>query len=261
MSAIDYLQVFQTQKRWRIINETVIQEPSLALGQDFNLLKEVALGKRGATARVWQSPQCLVATRKETRFPNFESASKQLAAEHWPVIVRDSGGTAVPLQPGVLNLALIFPQAATQQFDLDCVYLALCEPIKRALSHLGLHAEYGATEGSYCDGRYNLNVGGLKITGTAQKIMLSPPSVKGVKQAVLAQAMLMVDVDAQLGTDQVNKLYTLSGNDRRFDPAVATSLKQLLSHSKQIKTQETADLTNSIREILIKELHVITMSS
>ncbi|WP_415887992.1 biotin/lipoate A/B protein ligase family protein [Neptuniibacter sp. QD37_6] len=255
MSETSFTDIFTQQKRWRIIDEPICCNPIQALEQDFALLKEVAQTKRGATARIWETTQCLVATRKETRFPNFEQACQQLEQEQWPVIVRDSGGTAVPLQQGILNLAVIFPQRTDQAFDLDMVYIALCEPIKRALSNIGLKADYGSTEGSYCDGRYNLNVDGLKITGTAQKIMLSPPNNKNVKQGVLAQAMLMVDVDAETGTHWVNRFYQLAGNDRRFKPEVATSLIDLLDH-----TQRPEQFTAYIRALIIEELKKLTLS-
>jgi len=239
------LELFQRQPRWRFIDEPLAADPLQALERDTFLLKEVASGKRGATARLWENPQCLVVTRKETRFPGFAEAREQLPKEGWPVIVRESGGTTVPHHPGILNFSLIFPQYPDIHFDLDTVYMALCEPIRIALKALHLDAEYGETKGSYCDGRYNLNVRGLKITGTAQKIMVSPPNDKGIKQAVLAQAMLMVDADAAGGTHWVNRFYELAGNERRFDPEVSTSIKDLLDES-----DSDTDITLMMRDLL-----------
>lgn len=239
----DYLAIYQSQPRWRLINEPPAPDPDAALKRDTELLKEVAAGKRGATARLWEVPQCLVVTRKETRFPHFADAVAQLSDQGWPVIVRDSGGTTVPLHLGILNFSLLFPQQEGETFDLDSVYTALCEPIRGALAQLGLIAEYGATEGSYCDGRYNLNIQGLKVTGTAQKLMISPPNPKGVKQGILAQAMLMVEADAAQGTEWVNRFYQLAGNERRFDPMVATSIESLLP-----ETQPQGELTLQLRQ-------------
>ena len=239
--------LFKSQSRWRFIDEPLATVPETALLRDVELLKEVASGKRCATARLWENPQCLVVTRKETKFPDFESARSQLAAEGWPVIIRDSGGTTVPHRPGILNFTLFFPVAEGGKYDLDLVYMALCEPIRLALRELGLCAEYGETKGSYCDGRYNLNVGGLKVTGTAQKIMISPPNTRNVKQAVMAQAMLMVDTDAEDGTYWVNRFYSLAGNARQFDPSVSTSVCNLLLESVNKK-----DLTCQMR-LLIRE--------
>lgn len=250
--------LFQRPERWRLINEPVAEDPLEALQRDSNLLKEVAAGKRGATARLWENPQCLVVTRKETRFPEFTRASQALAEEGWPVIIRDSGGTTVPHHPGILNFSLIFPQLSAEPFDLDTIYMALCEPLRLALAKLGLNAEYGETPGSYCDGRYNLNVEGLKVTGTAQRLMVSPTHDKGISHGILAQAMLMVDADAQAGTDWVNRFYQLAGNDRRFDPLVSTSIKQLLEQKPDISQPEELDLTLHLRQLLASALSDLT---
>ena len=246
----DLYTLFRHQTRWRVIDDPIGSDPAEGLKRDSCLLKEVTRTKRGATIRLWENPQCLVVTGKETRFPAFDNACKQLIKEGWPVIVRESGGTTVPHQPGILNFSLLIPQYKQPHFDLDTVYMALCEPLRMAMCKLGLDADYGETEGSYCDGRYNLNVEGLKVTGTAQKIMLSPENSKGVTHGVLAQAMLMVDADAQEGTHWVNRFYELAGNPRRFDPLVSTSLSHLL---EQKGIQDIPDdLTLYVRQLIIE---------
>ena len=249
-STDDLYALFRHQARWRIIDELLSTDPAEGLKRDSCLLKEVTRAKRGATVRLWENPQCLVVPRKATRFPEFESACQQLAEEGWPVIVRESGGTTVPHHPGILNFSLFFPQLKQPHFDLDTVYMALCEPLRMAMDRLGLIAEYGETEGSYCDGRYNLNIEGLKVTGTAQKIMLSPENSKGVTHGVLAQAMLMVDADAQEGTHWVNRFYELAGNPRRFDPQVSTSLSHLVR--QQGLKDIPDDLTLHLRQLIIQ---------
>ncbi|EAR62087.1 lipoate--protein ligase family protein [Neptuniibacter caesariensis] len=240
-----FYRIFTEQSRWRQVNEQLCCQPHIALEQDTQLLKEVASGKRSPIFRVWETTQCLVVTGKETRFPHFDKAAAILADEGWPVIVRNSGGTSVPLHPGILNLSMIFPQHASDPYSLDDIYMALCEPIKLALESVGLKVDYGETPGSYCDGRFNLNIGGLKVTGTAQKLMVSPPNSKGIKQAVLAQAMLMVEADAASGTGWVNRFYQLAGNDRQFDPLVATSIYDCIG-----KNTEHGELTTQLRKAL-----------
>lgn len=247
-----FLEIFTEHDRWRIIDEPLSLDPQQALKHDTALLQEIAKGKRGATARLWETPQCLVVTKKETRFPNYEEAVIEMSKRKWLPIVRSSGGTAVPLHPGILNLSIIVPQTTTSNFDLDDMYMALCEPISRALEKLGLKPQYGETPGSYCDGRYNLNIDGLKVTGTAQKIMLSPPNSKQLKQGVLAQAMLMVEADAKQGTELVNLFYDKAGNKRQFDPSVATSVQEL------IKSEGSkGELTLKLRKMIIEELNTL----
>ncbi len=243
-----FLDIFTLPERWRLINEPLSDDPRQALTRDTELLREVSSGKRGATARLWEVPQCLVVTRKETRFPYYQQAVEILSDSGWPIIVRDSGGTSVPLHPGILNFSLIFPQTSSCSFNLDDAYMALCTPIRHALCRLNLNAEYGETPGSYCDGRYNLNVGGLKITGTAQRVMLSTSNKKGIKQGVLAQAMIMVEADAKSGTDWVNRFYQEAGSERRFDPNVATSIDALVDNQLA-----AGELTIQIRKLIAEE--------
>jgi len=82
--------------------------PDHILAQEQLWLRECARDGQ-PRAHLWQAPQCLIVTRKDTRLPRYQDACAQLAAEGWPVFVRDSGGTAVPHGAGILNLSLMLP--------------------------------------------------------------------------------------------------------------------------------------------------------
>ncbi|TQF66785.1 lipoate--protein ligase family protein [Pseudoalteromonas luteoviolacea] len=221
---------YQTQ-HWSVLNEPLAQSTKQALEQDTLLLKQVAKGKLPATLRLWECPQSLIVSRKEAKLPHFELACNTLAQLDWPVAVRDSGGTAVPHGPGILNFSLIFAQTKEQALDVDAIYIALCEPIRSALSSLGIQSEYGETPGAYCDGRFNLNIESLKVTGTAQRITLSGSNPHGLHRGVLAQAMIMVEADPHYTTGIVNQFYKLAGADNLYDPAASTSVDKHLAGS------------------------------
>ncbi|MGL6480688.1 lipoyl protein ligase domain-containing protein, partial [Aeromonas caviae] len=85
------------------------QTPDQILAEEQRWLRECA-GDGEPRALLWQGPQCLIVTRKDTRLPRYQAACEQLAAEGWPVFVRDSGGTAVPHGAGILNLSLMLPR-------------------------------------------------------------------------------------------------------------------------------------------------------
>ncbi|MBQ4811842.1 hypothetical protein A7985_13890 [Pseudoalteromonas luteoviolacea] len=217
--------------QWRILNEPIAQNTGKALALDADLLKQIAKGALPATIRLWECPQSLIVSRKEAKLPHFEQACQTLSQLDWPVAVRDSGGTAVPHGPGILNFSLIFAQTKAHTLDVDEIYIALCEPIRSALNSLGIQSEYGETPGAYCDGRFNLNIESLKVTGTAQRITLSPSNSHGLHRGVLAQAMIMVEADPQHTTAIVNQFYKLSGADNLYDPAASTSVDRHLSGS------------------------------
>ncbi|WP_349921443.1 lipoyl protein ligase domain-containing protein [Aeromonas veronii] len=169
-------------------------------------------------AHLWQGPQCLIVTRKDMRLPHYESACAQLAAEGWPVFVRDSGGTAVPHGAGILNLSLLLPRTTT---DLGHYYQRLGEPLLTLLEEHGLAGSYDFVPGSFCDGQYNLVIGGRKITGTAQRWLAPGRDHQG---AVLAQAMLLVAGDVDEGTRMASRFYELAGGEQRFLPGTSTTL-------------------------------------
>ncbi len=61
-----------------------------------------------ATARSWVHHRTIVLGIQDTRLPFLEDGVKLLEDEGYRVIVRNSGGLAVVLDEGVLNISLIF---------------------------------------------------------------------------------------------------------------------------------------------------------
>ena len=191
--------------------------PDLILAQEQQWLRNCAYSGQ-AVAHLWQAPQCLIVTRKDMRLPHYQSACEQLAAEGWPVHVRDSGGTAVPHGAGILNFSLLLPRTTT---DLGHYYQLLGTPLLALLAVYGLRGGYDFVPGSFCDGQYNLVIGSCKITGTAQR-WLAPGQDHG--GAVLAQAMLLVAGDVDEGTRMASRFYELAGGELRFLPGTSTTL-------------------------------------
>ncbi|MDX7899550.1 lipoyl protein ligase domain-containing protein [Aeromonas media] len=217
--------------------------PAQILAQEQRWLRDCAHDGQPRT-HLWQAPQCLIVTRKDTRQPHYEAACKQLADEGWPVHVRDSGGTAVPHGAGILNLSLILPRTTT---DLAHYYHLLGAPLLTLLAEYGLAGSYDFVPGSFCDGQYNLVIGGRKITGTAQR-WLAPGQDHG--GAVLAQAMLLVAGDVDEGTRMASRFYELAGGELRFLPGTSTTLTQQIHWQgsegelvERVRTRLTALLT------------------
>ncbi|MGZ8066877.1 lipoyl protein ligase domain-containing protein [Aeromonas salmonicida] len=198
--------------------------PDLILAQEQRWLRDCARDGQ-ARAHLWQAPQCLIVTRKDTRLPRYQAACEQLAGEGWPVHVRDSGGTAVPHGAGILNLSLLLPRTTT---DLGHYYRLLGAPLLTLLADHGLSGGYDFVPGSFCDGQYNLVIGGRKITGTAQR-WLAPG--QGHNGAVLAQAMLLVAGDVDEGTRMASRFYELAGGELRFLAGTSTTLAHAIDWS------------------------------
>jgi lipoate-protein ligase A len=188
----------------------------------------VRSGRLPPTARLWSNERCLVVARSDARLPRFAAAREELARAGWPLVVRESGGSAVPHGPGILALSLAFRPGAAGPCTLESIYGGLCDALALGLARLGVRAERGAVADAFCDGRYDLAVAGRKIAGTAQRWRAGPGGPAPERGAVLAHAVLLVDVDLAEATEAVNRFYRAAGGARRARAEAAITLREAL---------------------------------
>jgi lipoate-protein ligase A len=119
-------------------------------------------------------------------------------------------------------------------WPLEDGYKLLCGLLTHLLASYGLVTTVGEVPGSFCDGRYNLQVGGQKLVGTAQR--WAGGSRKNA--AVLAHACLLVDLDLVDATEKINTLYRLCGNSQQFTPEACTTLRDCLREPGQQSSEE-----------------------
>ncbi len=172
-----------------------------------------------AAAHLWGAPAGLIVPRSCERLPHWPAAVKAMAAAGWPVWVRGSGGGPVPQGPGVLNLSLVWRSDSATPTRTDRIYADLCAGLAAAFARLGIVATPQPVPGSFCDGRFNLAVGGRKLVGTAQ----SWRRVAGVP-VVLAHAVILCTCDSALLTERINSFETAAGSPRRCRADAVTSL-------------------------------------
>jgi octanoyl-[GcvH]:protein N-octanoyltransferase len=196
---------------------------TLALEQA--LLAEFTAENRPSRTIVWESQPALVVSPSDRQLPRFENAANGSAIDGWPVSVRSSGGSAVPLGPGVICVSVLTSWHGTPPL-LAQGYELVCAPIVAALASIGLAATIGPAPGSFCDGKYNILVDGKKVAGTAQR-----RTARADGGALLSHAMLIVDADPAALTAVVAKFYDRAGSDKKLDAASVTSLAQLLAPS------------------------------
>jgi octanoyl-[GcvH]:protein N-octanoyltransferase len=189
---------------------------------DERLLDHVIKGEIGPCLCIYRAPQCLVTTVRESRMNNFAEACRALAAEGWPVIVRCTGGSCVPQGPGVINFSIIHPKI--RGWYLDDGYKLLCDFLTHFLASYGLTVTTGEIPGSFCDGRYNLQIGGQKLVGTAQRWTGGSRD----NASVLAHACLLVDINLAEATEKINTLYRLCDNPQQFTLKSSTTLLDCL---------------------------------
>ncbi len=133
------------------------------------------VGDGGApVCHLWRHPRAFVLGARDSRLPGAAEAIRLLDDAGYEAIVRGSGGAAVPLDPGVVNLSLIVPliggggeAGPASGYRED--FMRMVRLIGRALAGFGLTVRYGEVEGSYCPGDYDLHIDGFKFCGIAQR--------------------------------------------------------------------------------------------
>lgn len=117
---------------------------------------------------LWRHPRAFVMGLRDRRLPHATEAMEWLRGLGYDVLVRNSGGAAVPLDPGVVNVSLILPNPERSlAFRRDFRYMV--ELVKGALTSSGNEVEAGEVGGAYCPGDYDLSIGGRKFCGIAQR--------------------------------------------------------------------------------------------
>lgn len=179
--------------------------------------------ERPRRSRVWRGRgQCLVAPANEARRPGFAAAEAASAARDWPIVRRRSGGLTVPNGQGVLNLAIA--ELAGRPEDPAAVYRRLGGMIAGVLERHGVSSSLGPVPGAFCDGRYNVVVGGRKLAGTAQRW---ERRADGSGTVMLAHALILADLHVQAAVEAVNDYYERLGRPSGFTASAVVTLAAL----------------------------------
>ncbi|MFC7371598.1 biotin/lipoate A/B protein ligase family protein [Fictibacillus iocasae] len=161
------------QRTWRLIDQSFLG-PAFDARQSFatddTLCASVGKGESPSTARTWVHHDTIVLGIQDARLPHLRDGIAFLESEGYRVIVRNSGGLAVVLDEGVLNISLIFAEK-DHKIDIDLGYDTMVELVRMMLEPYGLVFEAREIEGSYCPGSYDLSIGGRKFAGISQRRM------------------------------------------------------------------------------------------
>jgi lipoate-protein ligase A len=150
--------------------------------------------------------------RRLSRLPAFDVASRVSADAGWPVLLRETGGEPVPQSSATVNIALVYapPRSEGDQGRIETGYQRLCQPICDLLIELGGDASVGEIDGAFCDGRYNVNLNGRKMVGTAQRWRQS-----GGRPVGLVHGALLLDNDRDELIAAVNRFNQACGLEQR----------------------------------------------
>ncbi|WP_110928282.1 lipoate--protein ligase family protein [Bacillus massiliglaciei] len=216
------------QPEWRVIDQSSIGPHFQALqsfAMDDTLCAAVGSGESGAVARSWVHDKTIVLGIQDTRLPQLDRGVDYLREKGFKTIVRNSGGLAVVLDEGVLNLSLVFPDSG-QKIGINRGYDAMWELIRLMFPDFSADIEAREIIGSYCPGSYDLSIGGRKFAGISQR---------RIRNGAAVQIYLCVSGSGSERAKLVREFYRLAkgGQETKFDypdirPEVMASLSELM---------------------------------
>ncbi|WP_082232619.1 lipoate--protein ligase family protein [Halobacillus massiliensis] len=193
--------------------------------------------KSPTAARLWVHHDTIVLGIPDARLPHISEAVDYLKQEGYQVVVRNSGGLAVALDEGVLNLSLIFPDS--KKVNIHEGYEAMVDFIQHLFADLTDEIEAYEITRSYCPGTYDLSIDGKKFAGISQR---------RVKNGSAVQIYLDITGSGAARASLLKNFYEigLKESPTRFqypniDPRVMASLNELLGADLTV-----ADVRNRI---------------
>ncbi|MCT2538268.1 lipoate--protein ligase family protein [Aquibacillus koreensis] len=192
---------------------------------DDALAISVGNGTSSPTVRLWVHDRTIVLGIPDARLPFVAEGIGWLQTNGYRTVVRNSGGLAVVLDTGVLNVSLILPDV--KKLGIHEGYQAMVDFTKYIFRDLTDKIEAFEVTGSYCPGEYDLSINGKKFAGISQR---------RVKNGSAIQIYLCVEGDGSERAALIRAFYKrgLQGEKGRFDyptiePETMKSLAELLS--------------------------------
>jgi len=199
--------------------------------KETQLIAQIQAGELKQCLMLWQVKQATLVLPAGKKWPESDVLKAGLLANEWLLHSRKTGGAPVPQCPGIINLSHLYLWSIDTPYSITQAYENLCAVIHVFFRKYGLISQAHATEFSYCDGEYNININGKKIVGTAQRVILK----KGGGKIVLAQAFILIDVLLAEIIKPVNLCYQLCDKTERVKAEVHTSLFEHINERPTIE--------------------------
>ncbi|WP_153730321.1 lipoate--protein ligase family protein [Sporosarcina obsidiansis] len=216
------------QSAWRLIDESITARSRSALesfAMDDALCQLVGQQESVPVVRTWVHDRTIVLGIQDHRMPFIQEAIQKIKQNGYQAIVRNSGGLAVVLDEGVLNISLIFSEQKSA-IDIPIGYEAMLSFVKLLFPEIDEQIEAYEIVGSYCPGSYDLSVGGKKFAGISQRRL---------RQGVAVQVYLCVEGSGAERAELIREVYEtgLQGQPTKFSypdiqPHVMASLSEIL---------------------------------
>lgn len=213
---------------WRFIDESISARNRSALesfAADDTLCHLVGQKQTIPTVRTWVHDETVVLGIQDHRLPYLSEAIVRLEKAGYQSIVRNSGGLAVVLDKGILNISMLLSEQDTA-IDISTGYEVMLEFVRMLFPEAGDRIEAYEVVGSYCPGSYDLSMDGKKFAGISQRRL---------RKGIAVQVYLCVEGSGSERAGLIRDLYEigLQGEETKFiypdiKPEVMASLEELL---------------------------------
>ncbi|MGG7619424.1 lipoate--protein ligase family protein [Bacillus coreaensis] len=223
------------QPTWRIIDQSSTGLHMSALhsfGYDDTLCASIGTKGAPATVRAWVHADTIVLGIQDTRLPFISDGLEYLKDQSYEYIVRNSGGLAVVLDEGVLNLSIILPEQE-KGIDINRGYDAMWTLVQEMFADFDRSIVAREIVGSYCPGSYDLSIDGKKFAGISQRRL---------RGGVAVQIYLCVTGSGSERAKVIQEFYSraIQGEETKFsypkiEPEVMASLSELFGVSLSVQ--------------------------
>lgn len=176
-----------------------------------------------ATIRTWVHHDAVVLGIQDHRLPHIEEGMASLIAQGYEPIVRNSGGLAVVLDAGVLNISIVVNEE--KSLSINAAFELMVSLIRQLFPEVAPKIEAYEIVGSYCPGSYDLSIDGKKFAGISQRRM---------KNGIAVQIYLCVEGSGSARAELIKEFYEegLQCEETKFQypdikPDVMASLQEL----------------------------------
>lgn len=225
---------YLTQKTWRLWDQSVsglTQSPLESFAADDTLCHLVGQGMSAPTIRTWVHDSSVVLGIQDHRLPFVHAGMDLLEERGYKPIVRNSGGLAVVLDPGILNISIVLSEEQGK-IDINSGYDVMVELIKALFPQAADRIEAYEIVGSYCPGSYDLSIDGKKFAGISQRRL---------RQGIAVQIYLSIEGSGSERAKLIRDFYevALQNEQTKFQypkvkPEVMASLSELLEEELTI---------------------------
>lgn len=214
------------QTMWRFIDQSISankRSPLESFAMDDTLCHLVGQKMTNSTIRTWVHHDAVVLGIQDHRLPYIEQGMETLKNSGYDPIVRNSGGLAVVLDAGVLNISIVLNE--DKPLSINNAFEMMVALIRQLFPEISTKIEAYEIVGSYCPGSYDLSINGQKFAGISQRRM---------KSGIAVQIYLCVEGSGSERAELIKRFYEngLQGEKTKFEypdikPEVMASLQQL----------------------------------